>query len=160
MALYHTQFEAKVFNASEPVLNTMGFSIVRLRQKAEKGADIQIMIERNDGEAVSLSDCEAVVKALQVILRVEEVIDLKQTIEISSAGIDRPLTRLQDFVRYQGSGAMVHFSLYSKVEGSKKFDASIVSVTDDIIKVHRAFDQCVVDLEFSSIKDANLVMTL
>ena len=96
-----TGIDARIAAIVEPVLNTMGYRLVRVRLSGQNGLTLQIMAERPDG-SMTIEDCEEASNALSPALDVEDPIDRAYNLEVSSPGIDRPLTRLKDFDTYEG----------------------------------------------------------
>src|SRR6187399_3476190 len=92
---------ARVAAVAAPVLQGMGYRLVRIKISGESGCTVQIMAERPDGTML-VEDCEAVSRALSPVLDVADPIERAYRLEISSPGIDRPLVRRSDFERYHG----------------------------------------------------------
>src|SRR5438094_10302933 len=92
---------ARVSAVAGPVLQGMGYRLVRIKISGEAGCTVQIMAERPDG-TMQIEDCEAISRALSPVLDVADPIDRAYRLEISSPGIDRPLVRRSDFERYAG----------------------------------------------------------
>ena len=93
---------ARVSAVAGPVLQGMGYRLVRIKISAEAGCTVQIMAERPDG-TMQIEDCEAISRALSPVLDVADPIERAYRLEISSPGIDRPLVRRSDFERYHRS---------------------------------------------------------
>src|SRR5438552_17630482 len=92
---------ARVSAVAGPVLQGMGYRLVRIKISGESGCTVQIMAERPDGTML-IDDCEAISKALSPVLDVADPIERAYRLEVSSPGIDRPLVRRSDFERYAG----------------------------------------------------------
>ena len=90
---------ARVAVIAEPVIEQLGYRLVRVRVSSAEGCTVQIMAERPDG-SMTVEDCESVSRALSPVLDVADPIDRAYRLEISSPGIDRPLVRKCDLVRY------------------------------------------------------------
>ncbi len=86
---------------AEPVIEQLGYRLVRVKVSAAEGCTVQIMAERPDG-SMTVEDCEAVSRALSPVLDVADLIERAYRLEISSPGIDRPLVRKSDFDRFAG----------------------------------------------------------
>jgi ribosome maturation factor RimP len=95
---------ARVASIAGPVLNGLGYRLVRVRVSATSGCTVQIMAERPDG-TMAIEDCEAASRALSPVFDIEDPIDREYRLEISSPGIDRPLVRRSDFERHAGHEA-------------------------------------------------------
>ena len=89
---------ARVSAVAAPVLQGMGYRLVRIKISAEAGCTVQVMAERPDG-TMQIEDCEAISRALSPVLDIADPIDRAYRLEISSPGIDRPLVRRSDFER-------------------------------------------------------------
>ena len=92
---------ARVATIVEPVIEQLGYRLVRVRVSGAEGCTVQIMAERPDG-TMTVEDCEAVSRALSPVLDVADPIDQAYRLEISSPGMDRPLVRKSDFERHTG----------------------------------------------------------
>src|SRR4051812_18674333 len=92
---------ARVSAVATPVLEAMGYRLVRIKISGEAGCTVQVMAERPDG-SMQVEDCEAISHALSPVLDIEDPIQRAYRLEISSPGIDRPLVRRSDFERYAG----------------------------------------------------------
>src|SRR5881275_3542696 len=90
---------ARVSAVAGPVLQAMGYRLVRIKISGEAGCTVQVMAERPDGTML-IDDCEAVSRALSPVLDIADPIDRAYRLEISSPGIDRPLVRRSDFARF------------------------------------------------------------
>ncbi|MHC4051131.1 ribosome maturation factor RimP [Bradyrhizobium sp. 25ACV] len=151
---------ARVSAVAAPVLEGMGYRLVRIRISGEAGCTVQIMAERPDG-SMQLEDCEAISRALSPVLDVADPIDRAYRLEISSPGIDRPLVRRSDFERY--SGHLVKIEMAVAHEGRKRFRGMIGPVEGDRVHLRRddvkAGDDADVLLTMEDIGEARLVLT-
>lgn len=151
---------ARVSAVASPVLEGMGYRLVRIRISGEAGCTVQIMAERPDG-SMQLEDCEAISRALSPVLDVADPIDRAYRLEISSPGIDRPLVRRSDFERY--SGHLVKVEMAVAHEGRKRFRGTLGAVEGDRVHLHRddakAGDDADVLLTMEDIGEARLVLT-
>ena len=116
---------ARVAAIAEPVLEGLGFRLVRVRISAAEGCTVQVMAERPDG-TLAIEDCEDVSHALSPVLDVNDPVDRAYRLEISSPGIDRPLVRLSDFERYAGHLAKVEMKV--PADGRKRFRGTLLGV--------------------------------
>jgi ribosome maturation factor RimP len=151
---------ARVSAVAAPVLEGMGYRLVRIRISGEAGCTVQIMAERPDG-SMQLEDCEAISRALSPVLDVADPIERAYRLEISSPGIDRPLVRRSDFERY--SGYLVKIDMAVAHEGRKRFRGTLGAVEGDRVHLHRddakAADAVDVLLTMEDIGEARLVLT-
>ena len=117
----------------EPTLAQMGYALVRVRLSGSPRATLQIMAERTDGKAMAVEDCESISRTLSAKLDVEDPIASSYTLEVSSPGIDRPLTRAADYRRFAGHVAKVETRV--PVEGRRRFSGRIAAATDSHIRL-------------------------
>jgi ribosome maturation factor RimP len=146
---------ARVAAVAVPVLQGMGYRLVRIKVSGEAGCTVQIMAERPDGTML-IEDCEAISKALSPVLDVADPIDKAYRLEISSPGIDRPLVRRSDFERH--AGHLVKVEMAVAHQGRKRFRGILQGVTDNALRLHRDEDGEVL-LVMEDIADARLVLT-
>src|SRR4051812_18002170 len=151
---------ARVSAVAGPVLQGMGYRLVRIKISGEFGCTVQIMAERPDG-SMQIDDCEAISRALSPVLDVADPIDKAYRLEISSPGIDRPLVRRSDFERY--AGHLVKVEMAVAHQGRKRFRGTLEAVEGDAIRLHRddtrAGEDADVVLVMEDIADARLVLT-
>ena len=136
------------------------FEIVRVRFGAQDGQTLQIMAERPDG-SMSVEDCAELSRTLSAVLDVEDPIPGEYNLEISSPGIDRPLTRPKDFERWQGFDAKIELS--EALSGRKRFRGLLQGVEDGEVLVEcdiEGFSEPqVLGLPFRQLSEAKLVMS-
>ena len=96
-----TGLEARISAIVEPVANSLGYALVRVKVTQENGCTLQIMAEDENGR-FAIDDCERLSKDLSPVLDVEDPIEREYHLEVSSPGIDRPLVRARDFERFVG----------------------------------------------------------
>ena len=151
---------ARVGAVAEPVLQGMGYRLVRIKVSGEAGATVQIMAERPDG-TMNIDDCEAISRALSPVLDVADPIDRAYRLEISSPGIDRPLVRRSDFERHLGHIAKIEMAVAE--HGRKRFRGTLIAVEGDAIRLRRddakPEEPTEVMLAIDRIGEARLVLT-
>ncbi len=151
---------ARVSAVAGPVLQAMGYRLVRIKISGESGCTVQIMAERPDG-SMQIEDCEAISKALSPVLDVADPIDRAYRLEISSPGIDRPLVRRSDFERY--AGHLVKIEMAVAHQGRKRFRGKLGGIEGDAVHLHRDDTRAGEDIEvmlvLEDIADARLVLT-
>ena len=151
---------ARVSAVAGPVLQGMGYRLVRIKISGESGCTVQIMAERPDGSML-IDDCEAISRALSPVLDIADPIDRAYRLEISSPGIDRPLVRRSDFERSQGH--LVRIEMAVPHDGRKRFRGMLRGVEGDCIRLHRDDardgEDAAVLLTMEDIADAKLVLT-
>lgn len=155
-----TGIDARVAQLIEPVLNSEGFRLVRVRLSGQNGATLQIMAERIDG-SMTVEDCETLSRMVSPILDVEDPIDRKYHLEVSSPGIDRPLVRRSDFAKWRGHVAKLDTAVM--VNGRKRFRGTITDVDQETVTLFRdqpsMGDENTNVIPFSAIADARLILT-
>ncbi len=151
---------ARVAAVAAPVLEGMGYRLVRIRVSGEAGCTVQVMAERPDGTML-IEDCEAVSRALSPVLDVADPIERAYRLEISSPGIDRPLVRRSDFARFEGHLTKIDMAVAH--EGRKRFRGKLAGVEGDCVRLHRddirAGENPDALLPMADISDARLVLT-
>ncbi len=151
---------ARVSAVAGPVLQGMGYRLVRIRISGEAGCTVQIMAERPDG-TMQIEDCEAISRALSPVLDVADPIDRAYRLEISSPGIDRPLVRRSDFERF--AGHLVKVEMAVAHQGRKRFRGHLAGVEGEAVRLHRddirAGEDADVLLVMEDIAEARLVLT-
>jgi ribosome maturation factor RimP len=151
---------ARVSAIAAPVLQQMGYRLVRIKISGEAGCTVQIMAERPDG-SMQIEDCEAVSRALSPVLDIADPIERAYRLEISSPGIDRPLVRRSDFERFDGHLVKVEMAVAH--QGRKRFRGALAGVEGDAVRLRRdevpAGEEADVLLTMEDIGDARLVLT-
>ncbi len=151
---------ARVAAIAEPVLEQLGFRLVRVRVSGTVGCTVQIMAERPDG-SMTVEDCEDVSRALSPVLDVNDPIDKAYRLEISSPGIDRPLVRKSDFDRY--AGHLVKIEMEVAFNSRKRFKGQLGGTQGDNVLLHRddakEGEDVDVLLPIEDMSDAKLVLT-
>src|SRR3989454_4262517 len=125
---------ARVSDVAGPVLQGMGYRLVRIKISGEAGCTVQIMAERPDG-TMQIEDCEAISRALSPVLDVADPIERAYRLEISSPGIDRPLVRRSDFGRYAGHVVKVEMAV--PLEGRRRFRGVLLGVAGARARIRR-----------------------
>jgi ribosome maturation factor RimP len=155
-----TGVAARVAAIVEPVLEGIGFRLVRVKVSAQNGTTVQIMAERPDG-TMNVDGCEAVSRAVSPVLDLEDPISQAYNLEVSSPGIDRPLVRRSDFERWAGHEAKIE--LEPPLDGRKRFRGIIRSVEGDEVLVDlpdaKNPEERLARLPLDSVADARLVLT-
>lgn len=139
-----------------PSLKGMGYDLVRVLMQGRRSLTLQVMAERRDGLPMTVDDCADISRALSAILDVEDPISGAYTLEVSSPGIDRPLTRPQDYERYAGFEAKIETS--RPLDGRKRFRGRVLGLDDDGA-VRLAVETGEVAIPLAEIKNAKLVLT-
>ena len=149
------QLTDRIEDLITPTVEGMGFWVVRVQLSGKQQLRLQIMAERQDGEAMVVDDCADLSRAISAVLDVEDPISDSYTLEVSSPGIDRPLVKMRDFERFVGFDVRVETSL--PVEGRKRFRGRLSSVGDGLVRV--SVEGTDYALPFEDIARAKLVIT-
>lgn len=153
-----TAIDRRLAEIVTPVIEGLGFELVRLRLQGGKTATLQIMADRPDGGIV-VDDCAAISTAVSAALDVEDPIEDKYTLEVSSPGIDRPLTRFKDFDIWEGYEAKIETS--EQIDGRKRFKGILRGTegSEILIELDENGEDVVIGLQFDWLADAKLVLT-
>jgi ribosome maturation factor RimP len=151
---------ARVAAIAEPVIEGLGYRLVRVRISGLAGCTVQIMAERPDG-TMTIEDCEAVSRALSPVFDVEDPIERAYRLEVSSPGIDRPLVRRSDFDRYAGHVVKVEMAI--PIEGRRRFRGVLLGAHGDAARIRRddaaSGEEAEILLAFDDMAEARLVLT-
>lgn len=151
---------ARVAAIVEPVLAGLGFRLVRVRLSGRDGVTLQIMAERPDG-SFGIDECEAASRAISPVLDVEDPISGAYHLEMSSPGIDRPLVRISDFLRWAGHEVKVEMAI--PFDGRKRFRGLLIGAEDGhaVVRITDAPADApdTFRLPIADIGEARLVMT-
>jgi ribosome maturation factor RimP len=137
-----------------PVIEDMGFELVRVRLMSGKNATLQVMADRPDG-GIDVDDCAQISTAIGAVLDVEDPIVDEYALEVSSPGIDRPLTRLKDFANFEGYEAKIETD--DLIDGRRRFKGELAGVEGDEVLIN--IEEGTVGLKFEWLTDAKLVLT-
>ena len=148
-----------VLELIEPSLTDLGYEVVRVRLRGEARPVLQIMIDRVDGADIAVGDCTLASRTVSVLLDVADPIASAYELEMSSPGLDRPLTRPKDFQSFSGNEAKVE--LKAAVEGRRRFRGRLLGLDGDVVRMAVPLDA--VETEFAlpleAIATAKLVLT-
>jgi ribosome maturation factor RimP len=152
-----TAEDVRLLELLDPVAEAAGFAIVRLRlMGGDKRRNLQIMAERPDGTML-VEDCTQLSRAVSEVLDAADPIRGEYTLEVSSPGIDRPLTRLEDFKTYAGCEARLE--LDRLVENRKRFKGRIAGIDGDNVAIDLDGEDETALAPFAWITEAKLVIT-
>ncbi len=157
--IQETGLASDVARLVEPVLDSLGFRLVRIEISGRDGKTVQIMAERPDG-SMTIDDCEVVSKAVSPVLDVADVVADSYRLEVSSPGIDRPLVRPSDFVDWAGSEAKIE--LQAPIEGRRRFRGRLEGFEDGEVLIEADLGEegrKVIGLAVGMIAGARLVLT-
>lgn len=152
-----TPLERRIADIVEPVIQDLGFALVCVKLIGESGMqNVQIMAENPVTKRLGLEDCATLSKAISTTLDVEDPINGRYRLEVSSPGIDRPLVCLEDFKTYTGFEARLETEIPTET-GQKRFKGPIQGVEGDCIMI--VTDQGEAKIPYDSITKARLVLT-
>ena len=147
--------EEKIAQLIEDTVHGLGYELVKVTVHGTREKIVEIMIERLDEQKVQLSDCQLVSKNISAIMDVEDVVDGKYYLEVSSAGIERPLVKLNDYIKFSGRDAKVR--LKSQVHDRLNIRGNILGVNDSKVMIKIGGEE--IEIEFENIKSGKLVLT-
>jgi ribosome maturation factor RimP len=151
---------ARVATIAEPVIEQLGYRLVRVKVSGADGCTVQIMVERPDGTMV-VEDCETVSRALSPVFDVADPIDKAYRLEVSSPGIDRPLVRKSDFDRY--AGHLVKIETEIPIDGRKRFRGLLIGTEGEAARIRQddaeAGEAAEILLPIEEMSEAKLVLT-
>lgn len=151
-----TPIEHQLLRLAEPAAEALGLRIVRVRIQGAKRVRVQIMAERRLDGLMGIEDCARLSRDLSAVFDVEDPIRGEYVLEVSSPGIDRPLTAFEDFVRWQGFEARI--AIHAMVDGRKRFSGVLGVPVGDRIVIHSS-DGIDYVFDFADIQEARLVLT-
>ncbi len=138
-----------------PSLEAMGYALVRVQLSGSKQQRLQVMAERKSDGGMTVEDCAEISRMLSTLLDVEDPLPGEYSLEVSSPGIDRPLTRLEDFNRFAGLEAKVETRL--PIDGRRRFKGRLEGTEGDNIRL--TSEAGPVTLSFADIAKAKLILT-
>ncbi len=156
MNVYQTQLESKLLDILAPSIADMGYEFIRIRVGGgSKRKHLQIMLDRLDGTMLTVGDCEKVSKHTSVLLDVEDPIEQEYILEVSSAGLNRPLTRTKDFIKY--TGHLCKLTLKISHNGQRNFTGFITNAMDEeFIFLEKDTNESFT-FPYSNVSDAHLI---
>ena len=150
--------DRRIAEIVRPVIEDMGFELVRVRLMSAKETTLQIMAQKPDG-TIEVEDCARISTAVSAHLDVEDPILDAYTLEVSSPGIDRPLTRLKDFDQWSGYTAKLETE--ELIDGRRRFKGELAGTEGDevLIEIEEHGAPITIGLKFDWLTDAKLVLT-
>ncbi len=140
-----------------PTVESLGFELVRVNYGGGRKPTLQIMAERPDG-TMGVGDCATLSRELSVLLDVEDPLPTEYLLEVSSPGIDRPLTREKDFGRWAGFDAKVE--LGEDREGRRRYRGTLLGVENGLIGLDTGAGEVgVVHFAIAEVSKAKLLLT-
>lgn len=154
-----TAIDRRLAEILTPAIEGMGFELVRVRLMGGKTKTLQVMAERPDG-GIEVDDCAKISTAISALLDVEDPVEEAYTLEVSSPGIDRPLTRLKDFGTWEGYEAKLETA--ELIDGRRRFKGMLQGVEEDEVLIEidgPEGDPVIIGLKYDWLSDAKLVLT-
>lgn len=152
----HAGLEGKVAAIVAPAIAGLGYELVRVAILGRERPTVQIMADRADGGLISVDDCEAISRTVSALIDVEDPIPGAWTLEVSSAGIDRPLTRTKDWNRFAGHLARAETGM--PIGGRKRFSGIVLGADEEVARL-RLDDGSEIALPLGDLRRAKLVLT-
>jgi len=146
--------DKRLAEIASPVIEGLGYELVRIRLMSGKATILQIMADKPDG-GIEVDDCAKISTELSAIFDVEDPIAGEYALEVSSPGIDRPLTRLKDFEAWSGWEAKLETT--ELIDGRRRFKGTLQGVEGDEVLIE--INQGTIGLKFEWLSDAKLVLT-
>ncbi|MEM6413684.1 MAG: ribosome maturation factor RimP [Pseudomonadota bacterium] len=146
---------SRLVDLINPTVDAEGFELVRVRITGAKKKTLQVMAERPD-KTMTAEDCASLSRALSALLEQNDPIEGAYDLEVSSPGIDRPLTRFKDFHDWQGYAAKLE--LDRLVEGRKRFQGVLAGVEDDNIRLDIEGEDDTALIPYAWVADAKLTL--
>ncbi len=149
-----TSIDRRLAEIVTPAIEDLGFELVRLRLQGGRSPTLQIMADRPKG-GIEVDDCARISTAVSATLDVEDPIEEGYTLEVSSPGIDRPLTRLKDFDAWAGHEARLE--TVELIDGRRRFKGVLAGTEGDEVLIE--IEEGTIGLKFEWLSDAKLVLT-
>jgi len=149
-----TAIDKRLAEIVQPLIEGLGFELVRLRLMGGKHPTLQIMADKPDG-GIEVDDCAKISSALSALLDVEDPIDEEYALEVSSPGIDRPLTRLKDFAAWVDYEAKIETD--ELIDGRKRFKGALKGTEGDEVLIE--IPEGIIGLKFDWLAEAKLILT-
>ena len=146
--------DKKLAELLNPILEDLGFEMVRVRLSNGNPSTLQIMADRLDGP-IGVDELAEINTSVGTILDVEDPIPENYTLEISSPGIDRPLTRIKDFDSFQGFEAKIETT--ELIDGRRRFRGVLAGVNNDEVLIN--LEEGTIGLKFTWLSEARLVLS-
>jgi len=156
-----TSEDRKLLEIFDPIAEAQGLDIVRVRlmgsNKPGGARRLQIMAERKSDGDINVNQCARLSRAVSAYMDEHDPIAGEYILEVSSPGIDRPLTRLKDFETYEGLEARLELDRLA--EGRKRFRGKLAGIEDDHVAIDLDGEEETAMIPFAWIIDAKLVLT-
>ena len=153
-----TAMDRRLADIIQPVIEGLGFELVRIRLMGGATRILQIMADKPEG-GIEVDDCGDISTAVSAVMDVEDPIEENYVLEVSSPGIDRPLTRLKDFEMWKGWEARIETT--ELIDGRRRFKGMLAGVEGDevLIELDEGKEPVTIGLQFDWLSDAKLILT-
>lgn len=153
-----TAMDRRLAEIVQPVIEGLGFELVRIRLMGGATRTLQIMADKPEG-GIEVDDCGDISTAVSAVLDVEDPIEENYVLEVSSPGIDRPLTRLKDFEMWKGWEARVETT--ELIDGRRRFKGTLQGVEGEevLMEIEEGKETLTIGLRFDWLSDAKLILT-
>jgi len=153
-----TAIDRRLADIVGPVIEGLGFELVRIRLMGGKTRILQIMADRPDG-GIGVDECGDISTAVSAVMDVEDPLEDNYILEVSSPGIDRPLTRLKYFEMWKGWEARVETT--ELIDGRRRFKGDLAGVEGDevLITIEDSGEEVTIGLQFDWLSDAKLILS-
>ena len=149
--------EARITDLIAPTVEGLGYALVRVRISGGRRPVLQVMAERRADGQMSVDDCTTLSRALSALLDVEDPMAGEYLLEVSSPGIDRPLVRAEDFLRFAGQTARLE--TVRPLDGRRRFTGRLIGLSEDGAEVRIELDGASRAIALADIAQAKLVLT-
>ena len=153
-----TAMDRRLADIVQPVIEGLGFELVRIRLMGGATRILQIMADKPEG-GIEVDHCGDISTAVSAVLDVEDPIEENYVLEVSSPGIDRPLTRLKDFEMWKGWEARIETT--ELIDGRRRFKGGLMGIEGEeiLIEIEEAGQDITIGLRFDWLSDAKLILT-
>lgn len=156
-----TTIDRRMAEILTPVIEGMGFELVRIRLMGGETKTLQVMAERPEG-GIEVDECAQISTAISAVLDVEDPLEAAYTLEVSSPGIDRPLTRMKDFETFEGYEAKIE--TIDMIDGRRRFKGVLAGIEGDEVLINivdggTGGEAVTIGLHYDWLSDAKLVLT-
>jgi ribosome maturation factor RimP len=153
--IFQTQLEGQVVGVIKDSIEKMGFDLVRVKVfGGGKNKTLQIMADRQDGSSITIDDCEKISRMISVLLDVEDIVDDRYNLEVSSPGVYRPLTKFSDFAKFVGKP--IKLTTLFPINNQRRFSGMLVVVEGESIVIKSKVDNENHKIEFNNLDEASL----
>lgn len=149
--------EQKIEELISPAAQSMGYDIVRVRFTGGNNGVLQVLAENSKDRSFGIDDCTKLSRAISAILDVEDLIHERYNLEVSSPGLDRPLTKISDYEIFVGKEAKL--AVKTPIDGRKRFSGVLGGTEGSNIIINVADMGENIKIPFSEIDSAKLIIS-